>query len=299
MAPGIEIHLFLRGLVGAGMGLVNPIRTSLIADHYQGEERAKMFGDSLAFSKLVAIMIPLLATWLSAGNWRNAFTVYLIGPIILILVLTMHQSSTEDTVREERKINKSPVPFVVYLYTAGVLILMCLFFVLITDLSYLVSSKEEISPMVAAFGISATTIGTTIAGFIFSKIFMKIQKLCISAGSFACGAGFLLAVHTHSNSGILIGLFCAGFGLGILLSVITLLATNTVGDEDSTAANALVGSGTSLGIAISPIIFGQLPTIFEGMAAVQSNFQLVGTLFLGAGFISLFIWTILRFSVKN
>ena len=57
-AKDFSIHLLLRGLVGAGMGLISPIQISLVADFFHGEERVKMFGNCMAASKSFAIIVP-------------------------------------------------------------------------------------------------------------------------------------------------------------------------------------------------------------------------------------------------
>ncbi|MDK2980819.1 MAG: hypothetical protein PWQ55_1166 [Chloroflexota bacterium] len=285
-AQNFTLHLCLRSLVGAGAGLITPIRTSLIGDFYQGEERANMFGKSLALSKFVAIIIPPLSVWLGSGNWRNAFFIYLFAPLILVFSMTTLDIPFKNTHKPTKHGSRTSIPPSVFMYAIAALLVMCVFFILVTDLSYLIDLKANISPKAASFGLSTATLGTTLAGLFFVKFHKKLMRCTIPFGLAACGIGFLLFSSSQTYIPVFLGLFLAGFGLGILLSILTLLATNAVGEADSTPANSLVNCGVSLGIFLSAFFFERVPIIFKGCPPIQSNFYLASVLFLGASCLS-------------
>ena len=288
-AQNYGTHLFLRGTLGAGVGLISPIQTSLVADFFRGEERANMFGNTLAFSKFVAIIVPPLSVWLGNENWRNAFSIYIIGPMVLLFVLFALKIPINKSGAIDKKSVKNTIPPIVIIYAASTLVLLSVFFILVTDLTYLIETKERVSSIISAYGLSTTTVGTTIAGILFSKMYWKLKKWLIPLGALLCGGGFLLVVYSMSSS-IMLGLLSIGFGLGILLSYISLSTTNAVCEADSTTANSIVGSATSFGIALSPFLYGNLPVLFQGLSAVQSNFKFASFVFLGMGFISMFLF---------
>ena len=68
-------HLIMRALLGAGTGMISPIITSLIADFYQGKERADMVGYSFAASHFGGVVTPPLAALIGANDWRLAFLI--------------------------------------------------------------------------------------------------------------------------------------------------------------------------------------------------------------------------------
>src|SRR5699024_5256374 len=81
-SPSIEVLLVLRFLLGAGVGLVMPLALTLISDHYDGKERAKMFGYNTAFSNVGGTVTILLAGYLASLSWNAAFNVYWLGLVI-------------------------------------------------------------------------------------------------------------------------------------------------------------------------------------------------------------------------
>ncbi|MHB8807621.1 MAG: MFS transporter [Anaerolineaceae bacterium] len=288
-AKDFSIHLLLRGLVGAGMGLISPIQTSLVADFFHGEERVKMFGNCMAVSKSFAIIVPPLAAWIGAYNWRYAFNINILSFIVLIFILIMLDvPSTEKNTIQEKK-NSSDIPGIVFLYAFFTFMIMVLFSILLTDLTYLINTKGGISSMISAYGLSATTVGTMLAGMAFSRLYKKLKKWIVPMGLLFFGFGFLAVVHSMSNLWILSGLLWIGFGIGCLTSLITLSSTNAVGERDSTSANSVVNCAFSIGIAFSPFLFARIPILFKGLTSVESNFKLVGLVFLCSGLISLFL----------
>ena len=274
-----KYHLILRGIMGAGMGLLAPITTSLITDFYHGDERADMLGYSMAVSKFAAIIVPPLSVMLAVNNWRNAFNIFLITPLILIFVMVFLDIPAKQDVEKSHEKN-GVIPGIVYLYMAFAFLLLCVFFLLVTDLSYLIDVKKTVSSYVSSFGLSTSTIGTTLAGIFFSRIYKKIQEKTSLIGLFFCGMGFFLFTFSERIFVIFGGLFLAGFGFGLLMSTISLLTNNAVGNADSTTANSLINCGVSLGIFISPFMYARISSLFINLTSIRSSFYLASILFL-------------------
>jgi len=284
-------HLFLRAMLGAGTGLISPVITSLIADYYQGKERADLVGYAFALSHFVAVVTPPLAAFMGAQNWRTAFWIYLIAPVVMVFsMLTLPKVTRQpESVPMEKK---EPVPPIVFAYSAAALVMMIFFFIILTDLPYLIEMKPGISHFVSAFGLSISTFGSTLAGLTFSRVFIRLKKWTVPFGLLLCGAGFWIATYSIAGGLVLAGLLCVGSGIALLISLIMLETADSVGENDSTAAMALVNSAFSVGIFLSPFFYGSLPQIFNFEARVIFNFQLAGAIFslFGLGTI---IWILL------
>jgi MFS family permease len=133
------------------------------------------------------------------------------------------------------------------------------------------------------------TIGTFLAGLTFSKFYGVIKNWVIPTSFVVMGVGFLIVTHSTLTTIILLGLMLAGFGVGILMSLVNLLTTNAVGDADSTAAMSLVTCATSLGVFASPFFYSWNPARFANMSIVESNFQTAGLLYILLGIASLIL----------
>ncbi len=279
-------HLILRALVGAGVGLISPLITSLIADYYQGKERADMVGYTFAVSHFAAVITPPLAAYLGAENWRNAFIIFSVVPLVFLFTM-IFLPGTSRRLQEDTKLEKAPIPMRAIQCAVIAMLMMIIFFIIVTDLPYLVDTKEVASPILSAFGLSTFTMGCTIAGLTFSWIYLKLKKWVVPINLLVCGLGFMLITFGGSSALILSGLLSIGMGIGVLISLVTLLTTNSVGEADSTAAVALTSAGFSIGIFISPFFYTSLPHFGSGLETAEFNFLLAGVLFAMVGVITL------------
>ena len=80
--------LLSRIVLGIGLGLINALAVSLIADFFTGNECATMMGLRNAFEGLGQSLLTLLAGVLFASGWRDTFYVYFATiPIIVLFTL--------------------------------------------------------------------------------------------------------------------------------------------------------------------------------------------------------------------
>lgn len=73
LVNNIFVLLFLRVLLGAGVGLIMPLSTSIISDFYTGEEKTRMMGYSGAINNLGAFIATFGSGLLAMISWRYSF----------------------------------------------------------------------------------------------------------------------------------------------------------------------------------------------------------------------------------
>jgi predicted MFS family arabinose efflux permease len=285
-AQSFTWHLILRSILGAGTGLVAPLVSSFIADFFEGKERIDMIGYSMAVSHMGGVIMPPLAAWVGGQDWRIAFLIYAIAPVIFIFSMLFIPKQSILSRSEIQSKKQAPIPPQVIWLSVASLLMVIVFFIIITDIPFLIQSKSNIASYVTTFGLSISTFGSTISGLAFSWVYLRIKKWITPVGLLITAFGFILATLTESSIVMLFGLLLTGVGIGFLIALITLLATNSVGTNDSTAALALVNSAFSVGIFVSPFFFAVFPSFLTPQPTVQYNFQLAGYLFLGAGILA-------------
>jgi len=279
-------HLLMRALLGAGTGMISPIVTSLIADFYYGKERADMVGYSFAVSHFGGVVTPPLAAFVGANDWRIAFLIYAIAPIILAATMLFIPPSPRSERREAGKI-KTPISRSVIWLSIISFIVILFFFIIITDIPFLIASKPQLADYVVAFGLSVSTLGSAITGLAFSWLYAKLKKWIVPSGFLVCAFGFILTVYTNNNFLALIGLLGTGLGLGVLISLVLLLTANSTGDADSTAALAVVNSAFSVGMFTSPFFYALLPRLFSPAIPIIFNFKVASAFFLFVGILTI------------
>jgi predicted MFS family arabinose efflux permease len=279
-------HLLMRALLGAGTGMISPIVTSLIADFYYGKERADMVGYSFAVSHFGGVVTPPLAAFVGANDWRIAFLIYAIAPIILAATMLFIPPSPRSERREAGKI-KTPISRSVIWLSIISFIVILFFFIIITDIPFLIASKPQLADYVVAFGLSVSTLGSAITGLAFSWLYAKLKKWIVPSGFLVCAFGFILTVYTNNNFLALIGLLGTGLGLGVLISLVLLLTANSTGEADSTAALAVVNSAFSVGMFTSPFFYALLPRLFSPAIPIIFNFKVASAFFLFVGILTI------------
>jgi predicted MFS family arabinose efflux permease len=280
-------HLVLRAVLGAGTGLIVPVITSLIADFYKGKERADMIGYSFSISHMGGVITPPLAAWIGAYDWRTAFLIYAVAPLIFLFSMLFIPKPPQIISSEANAKRKEPIPHLVIWLSIASFLMVVMFFIIITDLPFLIQAKQTLAPYVTTFGLSASTLGSTIIGLAFSRVYIKLKKWTIPTGLLICAVGFLFTTFTQSSAIALFGLFCTGIGVGMLIALILLLTTNAVGSNDSTAALAMVNSSFSVGIFVSPFFYAIAPDLLSAQPDILLNFQLASCFFLAAGIIAI------------
>ena len=278
-------HLILRAVLGAGTGLIIPLVNSLIADFYKGKERADMIGYSFSVSHMGGVITPPLAVWIGAQNWRTAFLIYAVAPLIFLFSMLFIPNPPRNT--EVNAKRKEPIPTLVIWLSIASFFMVVIFFIIITDIPFLTQTKHTLAPYVATFGLSVSTFGSTISGLAFSKVYIRLKKWTVPTGLLIGAFGFLLITFTENSVFALFGLLCTGLGLGLLIALILLLTTNAVGSNDSTAALAVVNSAFSVGIFVSPFFYALVSGLFSTQPDILLNFQLASWFFLATGIIAI------------
>lgn len=263
------IVLGVRFLAGFGMGLLQPLSTSLIADFYEGQERRTLIGVQSSMIGLGGILWSLVVSALMTMGWRQAFLVYLLGLIILALVWRYvpdpHRAARTGAPEEPRAgavvprpgpTARTPLPR----GTAGavaMLALMTLGFQAMTiSTPFLaaerhIASGAQVSLVMTAFGVASV-----IAGILFSTVY-RVLRNWTGVFDLAClAAGLALGAVAHSLPVLFCVAILVGLGFGMFMPF-GLNAINARTDETNSAlTTSLIFAGTSIAGFIAPVIFG-------------------------------------------
>ncbi len=171
-AESISQLLVIRGIFGAGVGLIIPLSISLIADFCQKEERARMMGLSGSVSHFGGVIFLLLSGWLACMSWRYAFGVYGLSLIIIVMVLFW---LPEPEVRRTAGVEKAKLPGEVFLCAVLGALMMVAFYAAPTSLAMFIENDPRLytssAPLfkdraeLEANLVTGTISSTTVASF--------------------------------------------------------------------------------------------------------------------------------------
>lgn len=142
-ATSIAQLLVIRGVFGAGLGLIMPLSTTLIADFFAEEERQKMMGLSGAVTNIGGVLFLTASGWLACLSWRWSFAVYALALVSLLLAIVGLPAAAPRPVAEAPAVKAKPGRAVLGIAALAVL-LMVAFYTVPTNLALFISHEETV-----------------------------------------------------------------------------------------------------------------------------------------------------------
>lgn len=275
--------LLTRMLVGVGIGIIQPISVSLIADCYKGKEQASMMGIQSAFVGAGGTLFSVIVGAVIVFNWKYAYLAYLIGAIVFFLIF--FNIKDIDNLEENPDVSKESgdtdikTPKIAYLFALFNLIFTigsgCVFI----NLSLAVIESGAGNVQDGANLIVVFSVTGLIIGFLFGKIVQILKNYM------GCFALILVAVPwltiglTTNLTIIYIMAAIGGIGFGCYMPYIVSAVNRTTTPQTSAKATSVVFTGSAVGPIVSPYIFGAIGRL-AGNTASQFAF-IVSAIMLG------------------
>ena len=274
-AHSITQLLIIRALFGIGVGLIIPLSTSLIADFYEGLDRAKMMGYSGSVSHFGGVVFLLFSGWLTAISWRYAFGVYALSLLIFLMIFLW---LPEPEMKRPAGLVKSKLPAGVYLCAVLGALMMVAFYAAPTNLAMFIEGFKSARPGIAGYFLSAMTLVGVFSGIILAHLMRWLRAYCATIAIASMALGYGLLSMSFSLSGVLAAMFCIGFSSGVLMPLILLEVARLAAQESRVMAMAVVSVGIYLGQFLSPVILKGVSILYkEGdLFRQQFNFLAFG-----------------------
>lgn len=321
LASTLPVLLVTRALLGIAVGGLMTSVTTLIADYYTGEAREHFMALQAAVMGFAATAALVLGGVLAGIGWRVPFLTYALAILVLPLILwalyeplvgercaqkpppvsdagqCVAESICAAQSRKQASASGSSIPirFILFVYSVmmGIQITMYLIPAL---LPFYLQSDMGVNTSQSGLILSVTSISYALVSLQYGRVASRLDHFAVLMVGFALiGAGYLLMWSTGGWAILVLGLFLAGAGQGLLIPNLTAwLADNT---PASLRGRVLGGLTTALflGVFFSPIV-GQPVTAAVGFRGVCVT---VGALVLVA---ELFFWAVhsrLRFLTES
>ncbi len=293
-ANDMRTLIVISCFLGVGAGMIVPLSTGLIANFFTGGYRTQQMGLSSGINNLTLVLATLLTGWLAHFNWHLPFIVYLIPIIALSLLyfltpgyLTKTQTIQSDMSLEAELRKKSdkadgigikdtiPLPATSYIDAGkkvnkkllwglvGLYFLITYITIVVTLNISFVLAKYEIDSSEAGTMISIYFLSVTLPGFYLIKIVRGLKDRIVYTCFFSIAVGFLLMLFFKEYLLIVLGVFLAGLGYGILQPLIYDKTSLISRSGKTTTALAIVMTANYLAILVCPFISGIFQSIFD------------------------------------
>ena len=257
----IHVLLVMRALLGVSVGLIMPLSTGLLAYYFPPEELARLMGLSAAMNQMGGVVATLLAGLLATIEWNDAFLVYILGLIALVMVLVWlpdEQLSSHDkqgNAFEPRHLLKFH-PSVI-----GMFMLMLIFFIFPTNFAIIAGQQTSLPPQ----AITIIMVGLDLVAFFVGLAFGHLMKAFRRPIKYFAPVSFLLGFGLYllgNVTALLLGSAMVGIAAGVGVPYLNTIASIKGGKNSATTVMPLLSAALYLGQFISPIVVMPLSGMF-------------------------------------
>ena len=266
-----SIHIFFVGMIsaffgGAGMATQDTVCPVLLSTAFKNNYAGSLSAGQALFG-LGNFATPfIIGVLLSSGTeFFYGYYLLLLIPIIMLICLPFvkldmsdHAAAKEEGVKPLYAKNTKTVIIAAFV--------ICVVYSATVNAIGLYTSSYALSIGVSeassAFMLTAYNIGCTVGSFAFVIILRKVKaRTVLIANNVMALVAIVAALALNNVTMYFILLFCAGFFLGVLFSVIVTIGTR-IGYKRISVASSLIAIASGFSDILTPIVTGRAIAVF-------------------------------------
>lgn len=286
---GLTELLIGRAVLGVGVAGAMVLATTWAADLWQGEARTRFLGRQGAATSAGGVAVVLIGGALASLHWRGAFGTYLLVVPVTLLALSAlapyeKRRGGVPTIPADAGTAAEPFPWRVFAFVGPLaFVFMTVFYVIPTQLPFLLGEVGVTNPLVLGAVISLVTLTALPGALAYGRMRQRISAMTIFALSWAVmGLGMLILAVAPGVAVTALGVAVVGLGMGPAIPHYTAYFMAVVPPASRGRASGLLTTVFFAGQFASPLVsaplvraFG-LPGAFQALAF--SQLVLAGTL---------------------
>lgn len=220
--PGLLVG---RALLGVSVAAIMTTATALIADYYLGPKREQVMGLQAAFVGYGGVLFLILGGILADMGWRFPFAIYLIAfglCALVVLFITEPQPSQKAAIPSsgsDLTVDPAQLPtrLIAAIY-AMMFASMVAFYLVPVQLPFYLKELAEVSNSQVGLAIASLTLASAIVSMNYRRIKAHLTFGGIMVLVYLCmGMGYGVIAIAQTYVMVLVGLWLAGIGLGLLM----------------------------------------------------------------------------------
>lgn len=285
----IESLLASRALFGLCVATLMIVSTSLVGDYFKEHDRHKFMGYQSAFMAIGGVFFVIGGGFLSDINWRFPFGIYFVGIALIPFAFLYLKEIKIETSQNDLSVNIGKNMLIVYILA---FIYMLLFFILPTQIPFLLIEKFDASGKMAGTVIATAFFCNALGAIAFSKLKMRLNFVAIYLiGITLIALGFSLVGLINHIYFFFITSPILGFAGGIMMTNVTAWMLSKTSHEKRVKSSGYFTSAIFLGQFLSPIVFHPFLDFLE----IQEFFLFIGLCLFLIAFVA---FLLLRFKSK-
>jgi MFS family permease len=277
LADTLEFLLISRALLGIAVGGLMTSVTVLIADYYEGQQRASFMGLQAGFMGISATLFLVVGGVLADIEWRVPFLIYFAAYLVLpLIVIALYEPRASEKCAEQpapisgpggcvaeairatgQKIPsaaQAPVQLMFFLY-AVMIAVQIIFYLIPVQLPFFLQDLTGANASESGLALAAMTLFIALGSLQYARLSARFDHFQVLSYSFLMiGAGYLLISFASGLVMVIVGLVLAGAGLGFLTPNLNVWLAN---ETPASLRGRVLGGFTTalfLGQFISPLV---------------------------------------------
>lgn len=232
------VILVCRAIFGLAYGIGYPLCSMSVRAFFESGQHSKVMGYGSICMNIANILFALLAGYVAAGFWANAFYLHIFMAIPLLFALFTKEperpkaTAAADGAKPKVKLNRAAW---VYIGMASVTIVF--FYGFFTYCSGMVVEKGIGNSIQAGYILTIVSVAGIVAGTIFSKLYGILGRKIYSACAFSTMVGLILLVIGTNMPMMYIGSVFVGMGFHSALPALFM----GIGEDAGEAADKATG----------------------------------------------------------
>ncbi len=206
--------LVCRACFGLGMGLFQPVASSVILLMVPGERARHYLSITSAASSMGGILFQTLGGFLCDVDARLSFAAYIVSGVATILVLLFLPNPPRAKALPKSGSEKEPIGHRIFGWAVMNLLFSGCFFILTNELSMVVIGNGLGTAADAAVGLSLFTFGAFLGSLASSRVFRVLRAYTLALACFVPAVGYIILILSGSMPVIYVGTLIFGFGFG-------------------------------------------------------------------------------------
>ena len=270
----------LRGVFGAGVGILQVVSTALVAENFEGAERDRVQGNLQAFQMLGCAIMVFVGGWLATLGWNVVFYVHLIGVISLVVALTCLPNvkpSAQAKAAGSAPAEKGKLTGKMWVWMIIAFFVFCTGQIYSNGNAYLLTEKGIGDSAASGLGMAFFCAGGILMGLFYGKLANALKGYTMGVGFLVMALSYAVMAFAPSIVVFYIGCLILGLGMSVVMPGVFLNVGNSVGP-------AAVGMALSIATCVQN--FGQFcsPYLVNPVAqALGGEMPNVASFYVAAG----------------
>ena len=264
----------LRGIFGAGVGILQVVSTALVAENFEGAMRDKVQGNLQAFQMHGCASMVFVGGWMATLSWNGVFYVHLIAVITLVCVIVCLPNVKPAAAAKESgaPAEKGKLTGKMWVWMVVAFFVFCTGQIYSNGNAYLLVEKGIGDSAASGTGMAFFCVGGILMGLMYGKLSQALKSYTMGVGFLLMAAAYVVMAFAPSIVVFYIGCLILGLGMSVVMPNVFLNVGASVPPASVGMALSIATCIQNFGQFCSPYLVNPISAAVgaEGMTNVAS-----------------------------